>query len=150
MDCCAVMRNVPRSQQCSGATVRATAAVSQTNTYCTWLQWCAEIWTLIPLGWLTLYSFSDGLFTPWRCTLCARNVLPFMGCDCLTGRSSMTGSWAEHVTVVERVTTCIQPVSSCHSHVKGLFLSCCAALVARDRVRCTAWVGGAQEGLFWP
>jgi hypothetical protein len=56
----------------------------------------------------------------------------------------LTGSRAGHVTVVGRVTTCVLPVSSCHSHVKGLSLSCCAALVATAGVRCTTWVGARK------
>jgi hypothetical protein len=73
------MRSVPRSQQCSGVTVWAKAAVSQTNTYCTWLQRCAEIRMLIPLGWLTLHSFWDGPFTPWRCMIVCSECLTFYG-----------------------------------------------------------------------
>lgn len=77
--------------------------------------------------------------------LCARNALPFMGHNSLTGHSSIIGSWVEHVTVVGRVTTCVLPVSSCNSHVKGLFLSCCAVLVARAGVMYTIWVAARRR-----
>ena len=141
MDCSAVMRSVPKSQQCSGVTVRTTAAVSRTNTYthgCSDAQRfeCLFLWD----DWLFSPFEMDGLLLGGVC-LCARNALPFMGHDCLTGCSSMTGSSVELVKVVGRVTTCVLPVSSCHSHVKGLLLSCCSTLVARAGVRCTACVG---------
>jgi len=38
-------------------------------------------------------------------------------------------------------TTCVPLVSSPYKLVKGLFLSCSVALVARTGVRCTACVG---------
>ena len=76
----------------------------------------------------------------WRQCLCAQNALPYMRYYCLTGCPSVTGSWTEHVTMVGWVTTCVLPLSSCHSHVKGLFLSCCAALVATASVKWTASV----------
>jgi hypothetical protein len=147
MDCCAVMRSVHRYQQCSGVTVlykQQLLCLKQTPTAhgCSDAQRyeCLLLWDF----WLFTPFEMDCLLLGGIC-LCAQNALPFLGHDCLTGRYFMTGSWAELVTVVGRVTTCVLPVSSCHSHVKGLFLSCCSALVARAGVKCTACVGARKR-----
>jgi len=145
MDCSAVKRKVPRSQQCSGVTVWETAAVSRTNTY---THGCSDT-----QRYECLFLWHYWIFTPFLIDcllladvrLSAQNALPFKGRDCLTGCSSMTGSWAELVTVAGRVTTCVLPVISCHSHVKGLFLCCCSALVANTGVKCTDWVGANKR-----
>ena len=44
--------------------------------------------------------------------------------------------------------TCIMQVGSQHSHVKGPFVSCSAALVARAGVKCTACVEVCKRAIY--
>ena len=43
---------------------------------------------------------------------------------------------------------CVMQVSSQHSHVKGSFVRCSAALVARAGVKCTTCVGAHERAVF--
>jgi hypothetical protein len=66
--------------------------------------------------------------------------------NCLTGHS--VGGWAKHVTAVGQVITCVMQVGSQHNHVKRLFVSCSAALVARAGMKCTACVGARKRAVY--
>ena len=66
--------------------------------------------------------------------------------DHLTGHS--VGGWAKHVTAAGQVIACVMQVGSQYSHVKGLFVNCNAALVARAGVKCTALVGACKRAIY--
>jgi hypothetical protein len=145
--CCGVLQ--PRAQPCLQLLILLVIVhgciTNAVNRWCVATVMCG---LLTPLWWLALSSFetSDCLLL-WNKCLCAQNVLPFSRHDHQTG-CSVIGVWAKHVTMVGWMTTCVLMVGSQHSHVKGPFLICSAALLARVVVRCTTCVR-AHEGCFW-
>ena len=68
--------------------------------------------------------------------LCARNASTFMRRDHMTGHSLGKRNMSQRGQVI----TCVLLVGSRHGHVKGPFLNCSAALVARAGVRCTSCI----------
>ena len=66
---------------------------------------------------------------------------PRPSCDSIARMAVLVDGRANHVTSEGQVTTCVLLVGSRHGHVRGPFLSCCAALVARAGVRCVACIG---------
>jgi len=71
---------------------------------------------------MTAYSFEKTDLLLWNDWLYAQNVMPCLQYEHVAG-CCVIGGWAKHITVVGRVTACVLPVGSWHSHVEGPFLS---------------------------
>jgi len=162
------MWSMMRCWQCSSVTAQVTAAMSQvqpslqmlvlpnkvcgcTTTAVDGLCMAAVMW-----GDMTPYSFwmthSSHFWDKWLYTALRWMLLCS---ECLTFYVTWQTDWllcywrvnkARHK--LEQGTICGPLVGSRHSHVKGPFLSCSVALVARAGVRCTACVGKHERSFL--
>jgi len=91
----------------------------------------------------SLLPWDEWHFTPlWWMTVCLE-CLAFIPCD-HAADCSVIGGWAKHVTAVGRTATSALLQLG---HIKGLFLSCGAALTSRVGVRCSVCVSAHERAL---
>jgi len=72
--------------------------------------------------------------------------MPRLSCDSIVRMAVQVDGREKHVISEGQVTTCVQRVGSRHGHVRGPFLNCTAALVARVGVYVRRLCRGARDG----